>query len=180
MRTKIMAAAAAGLLGLIGGTVVASAGTSAKPYRDPIRSPVGAVGDRHSFILPDSKNGCSFAMGVEAEVIGVYWLFSDGHEVEVNIATITLTNLDTGTSYVQTSDYRISAAVAVDGIDVVIDGNRWMGFLEGDQGPEGEVGRGGAEYFVTGNQSFVYDPKKAVHMSYELNGQAIDACEVLA
>jgi hypothetical protein len=119
-------------------------------------------------------------MGVEAEVIGVYWLFSDGHEVEVNIATITLTNLDTGTSYVQTSDYRISAAVAVDGIDVVIDGSRWMGFLEGDQGPEGEVGRGGAEYFVTGHQSFVYDPKKAVHMSYELNGQAIDACEVLA
>jgi hypothetical protein len=55
-----------------------------------------------------------------------------------------------------------------------------MGFFEGDQGPEGEVGPGGAEYFVTGHQSFVYDPKNDVTTSYELDGQAIDACEVLA
>ena len=112
---------------------------------------------------------------------GGYWQFSDGHEVEVNVATITLTNLETGTSYVQTSDYRIPVVVAADGTEfVTIDGSGWMGFLEGDQGPEGEVGSGGAEYFVTGHQSFVDDPKTDIVTSYEVQGQVIDSCEVSA
>ena len=34
------------------------------------------------------------------------------------------------------------------------------------------------DYFVTGTQTFVYDPKKDVIASYELHGQAIDSCEV--
>lgn len=160
------------------------AAVAAKPYREPIRSPVGAVGgvgEGGSFIVPASQNPCGFRELVEFEVIGVYWLFSDGHEVEVNVATITLTNLETGTSYVQTSDYRISVTVTADGTElVVIDGSRWMGFLEGDQGPEGEVGRGGEEYLVTGHQSFVYDPKDDVITSYEVHGQVIDLCEILA
>jgi hypothetical protein len=157
---------------------------AAKPYREPIRSPVGAVGgvgDGGAFVVPASQNPCGFRELVEFEVIGVSWVFSDGHVVEVNVATITITNLETGTSYVQTSDYRISTTVEADGSEfVVIDGSRWMGFLEGDQGPEGLVGRGGAEYFVTGHQTFVYDPKEDVITSYEVDGLVIDVCQVLA
>ena len=162
------------------------AALGAKPFRDPFRDPVGAGSPRDgegsfSFILTARESACSFDQLVNVEVIGIDWIFSDGRFVWVNVATITLTNLETGTSYVQSSRYHSTTTIAADGTEhVVINGQRWMGFPEGDQGPEGEVGPVGADYFVTGKQTFVYDPKKDLITSYELDGQAVDACEVLA
>ena len=113
--------------------------------------------------------------------IGIDMLFSDGHETFHIIAFINSTNLETGTTYRQTSDYYRTITYAADGTQsVVINGSRAMAFYEGEPGPEGVVGRGGATYFVTGHQSCDYDPKKDRYLSYEFVGQAIDMCEVLA
>lgn len=156
-----------------------NAATAAKPSRDPMRgAPTGPSG---SFVIREGQWSCPITVLVEFESRVIHWLFSDGRDVLVSTATITFTNVKTGTSYVQRSDYRSSIRTAGDGTEVeVIDGSRWMGFLRGDQGPEGVVGRGGSDYFVTGHQSLTYDPKRDVITSYESNGQTLDACEVLA
>ncbi len=125
--------------------------------------------------------GCGFAELAEVRVGGIDWEFSDGRLVSVNVADIQITNLDTGTSYLQKSRYHSTTTILPDGKELVeIDGRFWVAFVEGDVGPDGQVvGPGGAEYFVSGRQTFVYDPKRDAITSYSLTGEATDACEIL-
>jgi hypothetical protein len=87
------------------------AAMGARPLRDPIRGPVGfvgAAGEVRSSTIPANQNGCGVKLFVEVKGVSIDWLFSDGHEVSHVVATLTITNLVTGTSYVQTSDYHRS------------------------------------------------------------------------
>jgi len=158
----------------------------AQPFRDPRRGGVGegirAGAERFSVVFKASKtDGCGFAERAEVTVGGVDWVFSDGAEVSVTNARINITNLETGTSYLQTSTYHRTITTRADGTQLwVIDGSRWMDFREGEPGPYGTVGPGGHEYFVSGLQTIVVDPKKETILSYSVSGQVLDACVILA
>lgn len=147
-----------------------------KPHREQ------EPGAEFSFIVPDNESPCPFAILVEADSsVGLGWEFSDGHLASTNVLSATFTNLETGTTYVHRSDYHSLLTLAADGTEhVVINGMFWAGFLEGDQGPEGEVGPGGAAYFLDGRQSYVYNPSTDAVTSFEFVGRAVDSCEVLA
>ena len=150
------------------------------PIREQVRPVDGVSGD---FIIPvgDPVGGCSFDVLVEFEFHGVDWQFSDGRVVTNNVATQTLTNLETGTSYVHRSDYHLTDELSADGNALlVIDGKFFIGFAEGDQGPEGEVGPGGAMFFITGHFEAVYDPETFLVASWEGNGRAVEVCQLLA
>ena len=160
------------------------AAVAARPYRSPFRSPVGFVGEgaEVGVVFESAKqNPCGFESMTEFKNIYIDTLFSDGHETSHIVAFITTTNLENGTSFTQTSDYYRTITYLADGTQsVVINGSRAMAFYEGEPGPEGVVGRGGALYYVTGRQSYVYDPKKDVISSYEFRGLSIiDTCDLL-
>ena len=183
MSTRSVLAAAAVTLGvMLAATLPSSIAVAAQPTRDPIRSGVGERGEGFSIVFPKSKTaGCGFAELAEVRVGGIDWEFSDGRLVSVTVADIQITNLDTGTSYLQKSRYHRTITILPDGTELVeIDGRFWLGLAEGDVGPDGQVlGPGGAEYFVSGRQTFVYDPKRDAITSYSLTGEATDACEIL-
>ena len=129
----------------------------------------------------ESEQNCGFKLMFESKNIYIDMFFSDGHETSHIAGFSTITNLETGTVYRQTSDYYRTITYLADGTQfVVINGSRAMAFYEGEPGPEGVVGPGGAVYFVTGHQSIVNDPKKDLFLSYEFVGQAIEMCDVVA
>jgi hypothetical protein len=147
----------------------------------PIREPFSGVG-RFSglFVIPAGEDGCSFDIRVEFDGQGIGWRFRDGRLVTNNIATQTLTNLGSGTSYVHRSDYHVTDRLLADGSGLlVIDGKYMFLFFEGDQGPEGEVGPGGALYFITGHFEALYDPVSLVGLSWEGHGRAVEVCQLL-
>ena len=155
-----------------------------QPFRDPFRSGIAegirAGGEVETVVFKASKTiGCGFAERVEFTSGGIDWLFSDGREVSVSNARINITNLETGLSFLQTSNYHRTVTTRADGTYlVVIDGSRWMDFSEGEPGPYGTVGPGGHEYFVTGRQTIVVDGRERV-LSYSVDGQVLDTCEIL-
>jgi hypothetical protein len=158
----------------------------AQPYMDPRRGGV-SEGVRagtlvETVVFKGSKfAGCGFTESVQFTSGGIDWFFfSRGAEVSVSNARINITNVESGISYLQTSNYHRTVTTRSDGTQlIVIDGSRWMDFFAGEPGPYGTVGPGGHEYFVTGLQSMVYDPKKDAILSYSVTGQVLDACELL-
>jgi hypothetical protein len=153
------------------------AAVAAEPYREQVRPLEGVTG---TINLPAGL-GCSFAVRIDFELQGISWQFNDGHQVANNVATQTLTNLDTGTSYVHRSDYHTTDTVAADGTIVdVIDGTFLFLFFPGDQGPVGEVGPDGALYGLIGHFTAISDPVTDVVTSFEGDGQASDLCQILS
>ena len=152
-----------------------------RPIREQVRGVDRISGD--PFVIPagDPGGGCSFDVRVEFEFQGIGWQFSDGRVVANNNATQEFTNLETGTSHVHRSDYHLTDELLADGNALtVIDGKYFISFFEGDQGPEGEVGPGGALYFITGHFEAIYDPETFLVLSWEGNGQAVEVCQLLA
>ena len=161
-----------------------SAAVAAQRFRDPSRGGV-AEGVRagvevNTFFFKASKtDGCGFGELVQFTVGGVDWFYSDGREVSVTNARINITNVESGISYLQTSTYHRTVTTRPDGtLLVVIDGSRWEDFSEGEPGPYGIVGPGGAEYFVDGHQEIFMTLNETV-LSYSVTGRVLDACEIL-
>ena len=157
----------------------------AQPFRDPRRGGV-AEGARAGaavetvFFKASKTDGCGFAELVQFTSGGIDWVYSDGREVSVSNARINITNVESGASYLQTSNYHRTITTRPDGTQLwVIDGSRWMDFFEGEPGPYGTVGPGGHEYFVSGHQEIVVDSKEHI-LEYSVSGQVLDACEILA
>ena len=133
-----------------------------------------------TFVEKANKNGCGLPIKIEVTGGGIDWYHSDGREVSVVNAKILTTNLESGTSYLQTSTYHRTVTARADGTYlVVIDGSRWMSFAQGEAGPYGTVGRGSAQYIVNGLQRFVVN-SKGYSLSYSVSGQVLDACALLA
>jgi hypothetical protein len=149
-----------------------------QPYREQVRGV--DRGPSEPFTIPAGVF-CPFDIGVQVEGKGTSWLFDDGSEAYSNIATQTLTNLERDTSLVHRSTYHQKITFNhLDGtaLDQVY-GTYIAAFFEGDQGPEGEVGSGGALYFLVGHASFSYDADDVV-TSFSIDGQATDACQLLS
>src|SRR5262249_23307473 len=116
---------------------------------DPVEVPAGVA--------------CPFAMRLEFDGKQTYWLFSDGHEA-VNANHIqTLTNTETNASVVRRSAYHQLTFHHDDGTTLqVIHGSFLFVFFEGDQGPDGIVGPGGATYFMVGTARVTFGTNGAI------------------
>jgi hypothetical protein len=170
-----MAAAALGVAMM--GVMPMQAAVGATPYREQIRPT-----ELESGTFTERANTlCPFAIYAEFEGQGVFWQFSDGREVVSNNYSQTFTNLDTGTSVDHQSTYHATTTFLADGTVVqAVDGTFVLGFLAGDQGPYGQVRRGGEMYFGNGQFTFFYDPKADVVTSFSWSGRLTDACELLS
>jgi len=150
---------------------------AAKPYREQIRPTEQEVG---AFTIPANEL-CPFAISAEFEGQQVLWQYSDGRVAVSNNYTQTFTNLKTGTSVDHQSTYHATTTFLADGTVVeVINGTFFLGFLKGDQGPFGQVGRGGEMYFGDGSFTFVYDPKADVVTAFSWSGRLVDGCQLLS
>ena len=106
--------------------------------------------------------------------------FSDGRTVFTDHGGSTLTNLETGATYVQHTNATFTDTSTADGnIFEVLDGRFWFGFSPGDQGPDGEVGESGAGFFLVGHFEYTFDPDTLVISSFQGNGRAINECQLL-
>jgi hypothetical protein len=133
-----------------------------------------------SFVFPAGE-ACSFPVGVEIRfVFGSITEFSDGRIVFTDHADFTLTNLDTGATFVQHTNATFTDTPTADGnIFEVLDGSFFFGFLPGDQGPDGVVGEGGASYILVGHFEYTFDPDTFQIISFQGSGRATDLCQLL-
>jgi hypothetical protein len=150
----------------------------AKPTRTVIH-PEGDV----DFVFP-AGFGCSFDVRAEPDEngSGLITEFSDGRVVTHGHADITLTNLETGDSFLQRSRYEetVRHVAETNDLFVEISGRYGINLFPGDQGPFGEVGENGALLSVVGHQVFTLDLDTDVITAYSLTGKATDACAELS
>lgn len=162
------------LLAAVGVGLPASAAYADKPTRTVIQP--------ENFVIPAGE-GCSFPVGEEIDDLARVRLteFSDGRVVLQGRAHPTLTNLHTGKSLVHhtvgnITDYPSEAGETT----MTVNGQLFMGFWPGDQGPFGLVEYPGALYSVNGHVRATYDSSTLIYTSFELAGTATDLCAALA
>jgi hypothetical protein len=100
----------------------------------------------------------------------------------VDRADPTLTNLDTGTSYLQRTAVEDTETYDPETntfLDVSV-GRSFDWFSPGDQGPFGEVGANGALFAVVGYSRVTTNADTGQITSFSLVGTATDLCPILA
>ena len=108
--------------------------------------------------------------------------FSDGRVVTHGTAPeITVTNLETGDSFLQRSRYKETVRHVAEANDLLVEisGRYAINLFPGDQGPFGEV-EDGALLSVVGHQAFTLDLDTDVITAYSLKGKATDTCAELS
>jgi hypothetical protein len=112
----------------------------------------------------------------------VSWLSGDANVGHCGRSRLTLTNLETGDSFVQVSRYKVTETFDPEANEVLVEisGRIFIGFIEGDQGPFGEVGEDGLLVSVIGHQQFTVDLGTNVVTSYSLDGTATDICPLIS
>jgi hypothetical protein len=146
----------------------------------PTRTVVDLEGD--AFVIPAGE-GCAFDVGFRASERSRQAVteFSDRRLQVIGHAERTLTNLETGDSFVQVSRYRdITFDAAANDAFIETSGRIFITFLPGDQGPFGEVKSPGLLLSVIGHQSFTLDLDANAITAYSLDGQATDVCALLS
>jgi hypothetical protein len=127
----------------------------------------------HSFTIPASENGCAVDLQVESEHLT--------DRVPIGNGDITMTNLDTGATYLQRSRYTetvtFDASTGSQQIELV--GNIWIQLFPGDAGPSGVVQEPGAELLVSGRLNFTLN-EQGVLTAFSLNGMYQDLCALLS
>lgn len=108
--------------------------------------------------------------------------FSDGRVQTIGHGNVTLTNLDTGHSIHTKSRYKGTETFDPDANEVLIEtsGRVFWGLIEGEQGPFGEVGEGGALFRFVGHFKATSDLDTELVTSLSWNGQITDLCALLA
>ena len=157
------------------GLVAVPAALAAKPTRAPfVPEPL---------VIP-AGSGCSFA--VEEQLGEDDWAtiteFSDGRTVIHANAEPTLTNLETGDTFQQSSRFQVTETFDPETNTVFdkIDGRVFVNFRPGDQGPFGEVEEPGLLLSVIGDQELTFDADTALLTSYSLDGTATDICALIS
>lgn len=132
-----------------------------------------AVSAVEPVIIPAGE-GCSFDVLLEPT--------SGPAGDKIGFADITMTNLDTGASYVQRSRY-----LQTETIDPATNTGVWnvigrilIGFFPGDMGPYGVVGEPGAMLGFTGSFQLTYELDTGVTTAFSYRGHLIDLCARLA
>ncbi|WP_455834103.1 hypothetical protein [Pseudarthrobacter siccitolerans] len=101
---------------------------------------------------------------------------------EHNVGTGILTNVESGQTFTQQSQYTSVATYdeATNDLHVTIDGRFMIGFYAGEIGPEGPVTED-KTYSVAGHQTFTIDLDTNALIGYSLDGTVFaDVCAVLA
>lgn len=109
--------------------------------------------------------------------------FGDGSRVVTyGNSEPTLTNLETGTTFLQKTRGQITERFdpQTNELRFTTSGRIFISFLPGDQGPFGEVDEPGLLLSIIGHQVATLDLDANVITSYSLRGQAIDICAALA
>jgi hypothetical protein len=99
-----------------------------------------------------------------------------------NTADITLTNADTGQSYLWRSRYQYAETYDPVSNDVLVayTGRRLDGLWPGDQGPNGEVQYPGMLLGLTGDTEYVFDLDTGLVTRFSNNGTITDICAALS
>lgn len=163
------------VLGLVVSLVAMPSAQAAPPVRERWVNQPG------SFVIP-AGDACPFAIQVQVSfAFGSITQFSDGTTVYTDHADFTLTNIETGATQHQNTNATFTDTLTADGdIVEVLDGRYFFGFFPGDQGPDGEVGDGGASYLLFGHFEYAYDPDANFQItSFQADGRAIDLCQLL-
>jgi hypothetical protein len=141
-----------------------------------------ALAQEEPIVIP-AGFGCAFDVGVDPSVKeGNTHEFGNGRFAEIGHADITLTNLETGSSYLQKSRYRLLEIYdpVTNDVFVQVSGRRFQGFRPGDQGPSGVVGEPGLLLAVVGNQTFAVDLDTELITAYSLTGTTTDICALIS
>ena len=152
----------------------APAALAAKPTRTVIEPP-------DPFVIPTGL-GCAFDVGVAPIGWQAITEFDDGRTVRIGHADISMTNLDTGASYLQISRYRDVETydpVTNDAL-VQVSGRIFWNLWPGDRGPFGVIGEPGAVFGTVGNVTVTFDLDTELVTSFSLDGQATDICSELS
>ena len=151
----------------------APAAMAAKPTRTVIQTP-------DPFVMPAGL-GCAF--DVLSTPIGWQAVseFDDGRTLTIGHADITMTNLDTGATYLQMSTYREVAIYDPGTNDILLEisGRIFWNLYPGDQGPSGVIGEPGAVFGTVGNVTAVLDLDTGLFTSFSLEGTTTDICAEL-
>jgi len=142
----------------------------------PIRIPNPIPGP---FVMP-AGFGCSFDVLASPEGKSYITEFDDRRMVISN-AYVTFTNLDSGTTYVQHSTYKVTETLLdADRLGIVADGRIFFQLYPGDSGPFGTVGGDGALYLMEGTSTSTLDLGTFILTSFSFKGTATDLCALLA
>ena len=129
----------------------------------------------HDFIVPADENGCGFDLQVQADHL------PDRARTRIGNGDITITNLETGATYLQHSRY--TAIETMDpktkSVHVTITGRIWLAFYPGDQGPTGVVQEPGLELLFSGTIEFTVN-RKEVFTAFAYTGEYQDLCALLS
>jgi len=159
---------------VVGATLIAvPAGLGAKPVRTVYPGP-------EPHVVPAGL-GCPF--DVLFAPVGWHSIteFSDGRTVTHGHGDITLTNLETGTSYRQYSRYDVTDTFTdATTLQEVVNGRIVVQFFPGDIGPFGEVGENGALMAFVGTLTLTLDLDTFAYTSFSYQGTVTDLCAILA
>jgi hypothetical protein len=127
----------------------------------------------HDFIIPARENGCGVDLHVQAEHLT--------DRVPIGNGDITITNLDTGASYLQRSRYTLTETVdpKTRSVHVTTIGRIWIALFAGDEGPTGVVQEPGLELLFSGTTEATFN-KKNVITSFSYTGEYQDLCALLS
>jgi hypothetical protein len=163
------------MLGAVAGAALVAAPMSVAA------SPVRIVITPGPFVFP-AGFGCAFDVGVLPNSPTKITEFSDGRTVTQVTAEPTLTNLDTGTSYIQRR--RFTGTDTIDpetNVDFSTTNGRFLvNFFPGDRGPFGVVGENGALLVFVGNVHPTADLNTGQITSFSYVGTVTDVCAILA
>jgi hypothetical protein len=126
--------------------------------------------------------GCPFDVGRVPNDVTRITEFSGGRTVFQVNAEPTLTNLETGTAYIQRSRFTATDTYDPDANDVlsVTSGRFIINFFPGDQGPFGKVGESGALFAFAGRVQTTFDLDTEIVISFSYEGTVTDLCGVLS
>ncbi len=126
--------------------------------------------------------GCSFEVAGDPHGTVVITDFGNGRTLKYVNAETTLTNVETGTSHVQRSNFLEAGSFdpAANVYHVVVVGRVIGFFYPGDQGPFGEVGENGAIFVFVGTTKYTYEADSGVLTSFSNKGTVTDLCAILA
>jgi len=156
--------------------VSAAPALASKPFRtvfgppDPVVIPAGS--------------GCAFDV-LESVILddharGLYTEFADGRMVTHANGDATLTNMDSGASFLHRARFHdISTIVSADVVHSITTGSVFINFLPGDDGPLGEVSEPGAMIRFTGRVEYDYNVTTNSITDFAYSGTTIDICAAL-
>jgi hypothetical protein len=168
-------------IGLMGTAIALAPGVFAAPPQAANARPVKTEFIAETFVLPAGQ-GCAFDVAGDKTGSLKTTEQPNGSVVVKGEALITITNLETGGTYLQDSRAKTVETYdpATNEVHVVGKGRLLFSFWPGDQGPNGVIGEPGALLAIDGDFSFSLDVGTFFFTSFSVDGQVTDLCAILS